>query len=74
MPGMNGLELQSHLAKSSNPIPIIFLSAHSTPEDERQALQSGAFRFLHKPVNKDLLLAGIRHAIEFPPVSGATSG
>ena len=73
MPGMNGLELQSHVAKSSNPIPIIFLSAHSTADDERQALQKGAFKFLHKPVSKDVLLAGIRNAIESPHARG-TSG
>jgi FixJ family two-component response regulator len=70
MPGMNGLELQSQVAKSSNPIPIIFLSAHSTADDERRALQKGAFQFLHKPVSKDVLLAAIRNAIESPHARG----
>ena len=28
MPGMNGLELQSALARSSNPLPILFLTGH----------------------------------------------
>jgi FixJ family two-component response regulator len=64
MPGMNGLELQSHLAEGSNPVPIIFLSAHSTADDERQALQAGAFQFLQKPVSKEVLLSAIRRAIE----------
>jgi FixJ family two-component response regulator len=64
MPGMNGLELQGHLAEASNHIPIIFLSAHATADDERQALQAGAFQFLHKPVSKEVLLRAIHKAIE----------
>jgi FixJ family two-component response regulator len=64
MPGMNGLELQSHLTEGSNPVPIIFLSAHSTADDERQALQAGAFQFLQKPVSKEVLVSAIRRAIE----------
>jgi len=64
MPGMNGLELQSHLALALNPIPIIFLTAHSTADDERQALRAGALQFLHKPVSKEALLTAIRHAIQ----------
>jgi len=63
MPGMNGLELQRHLAETSNPIPIIFLSAHSTGDEVRQALQAGASQFLQKPVSKETLLRAIRKAI-----------
>ena len=66
MPGMNGLELQTRLAEASIPIPIVFLSAHSTVDDERQALQAGAFQFLQKPVKKELLLRAIRTALEGP--------
>ena len=66
MPGMNGLQLQRHLADVGNPIPIIFLSAHSTPDDERQALQTGAVQFLGKPVRKELLLSAIHQALDAP--------
>ena len=68
MPGMNGLQLQQHCAKTSNPVPIIFVSAHSNADDERKALQAGAIQFLPKPVNKDALLLAIRIALKtFPP-------
>jgi len=50
MPGMNGLQLQRRLAEGSKPVPIIFLSAYSLPDEERQALQAGAVHFLQKPV------------------------
>ncbi len=67
MPGMNGLQLQRRLAESLNPVPIIFLSAHSTAEEERQALQAGAVRFLQKPVSEDVLLLAIRDALNPGP-------
>jgi FixJ family two-component response regulator len=67
MPGMNGLQLQKRLAESSNPVPIIFLSAHASADDERRALQAGAVQFLQKPVNKDVLLLAIRNALKISP-------
>jgi FixJ family two-component response regulator len=67
MPGMNGLQLQRRLAEASNPVPIIFLSARSTAEQERQALQAGALQFLRKPVNKDVLLLALRSALKTRP-------
>lgn len=70
MPGMNGLQLQRRLAEGSKPIPIIFLSAYSLPDEERQALQGGAVQFLQKPANKDVLLRAIRDAIKSPPLGG----
>jgi two-component system response regulator FixJ len=66
MPGMNGLQLQRRLAEGSKAIPIIFLSAHSSADEERLALQAGALQFLQKPVNKEVLLRAIRNAIKSP--------
>ena len=66
MPGMNGLELQRRLAEIGRLIPIIFLSARASEEEERRALQAGAAGFLRKPVSKETLLDAIRIAIEGP--------
>jgi FixJ family two-component response regulator len=66
MPGMNVLELQRRLAEIDRLIPIIFLSAHASDEEERRALQAGAAGFLRKPVSKEVLLHAIRAAIEIP--------
>src|SRR5438876_12457265 len=44
MPGMNGLELQRRRAQNGNPLPVIFLSAHASEEDERSALRAGEVR------------------------------
>ena len=64
MPGMNGLELQRRLNQNGNPVPIIFLSAHASEEDERSALSAGAVQFLRKPISKEALLGAIRDALE----------
>jgi len=64
MPGMNGLELQRRLAQNRNGIPVIFLSAHASEEDERAALQAGAVQFLRKPISKEALLSAIREALK----------
>ena len=63
MPGMNGLELQRRLSQNGNPVPIIFLSAQASEEDERSALRLGAVQFLRKPVSKEALLSAIREAL-----------
>lgn len=63
MPGMNGLELQRRLTAMGRRIPIVFLSAKASEDEERQALQGGAVAFLHKPARQEVLLQAIRAAI-----------
>src|SRR5438552_1324185 len=63
MPGMNGLQLQSHLAAAGYKIPIIFITAHDSKESRQQALQAGAVAFLGKPFSDELLLQIIRAAL-----------
>lgn len=64
MPGMNGLELQRRLAETARQIPIIFISARASEDEERRALQAGAAKFLHKPASKEVLLQAIRAALD----------
>jgi FixJ family two-component response regulator len=51
MPGMTGLEMQTHLIAIGNPLPIIFVTAFPSDEAQRQASANGARAFLHKPVD-----------------------
>ena len=64
MPGMNGLELQRRLAQNGNAVPVIFLSAQASEEDERSALRAGAVQFLRKPISKEALLSAVRDALK----------
>ncbi len=60
MPGMNGLQLQRHLASSGYKIPIVFITAYDNKESRQQAMQAGAVAFLSKPFDDELLLETIR--------------
>jgi len=66
MPGMNGLELQRHLAAEGCHIPIIFITAHDNQELRMQALREGAVDFLLKPFSEEALLQAIRKALKTP--------
>jgi two-component system, LuxR family, response regulator FixJ len=59
MPGMDGLALQRRLAEDGRAIPIVFITARASEDEERQALHGGAIAFLRKPVDKDSLVQAI---------------
>jgi FixJ family two-component response regulator len=63
MPGMSGLQLQSHLAAQGCTIPIIFITAYDDKGSRQQALQAGAAAFLGKPFTDEILLQTIRSAL-----------
>jgi FixJ family two-component response regulator len=68
MPNVNGLELQRRLTEAGNTIPIIFMSAHASEEEERSALDAGAIQFLRKPISKAALLSAIDDALKSPGI------
>ena len=49
MPGLDGLELQARLEKSSPGLPLIFLTAYGSIQDAVKAIKSGAVDYLTKP-------------------------
>ena len=63
MPGMSGLQLQSHLAAAGCGIPIIFITAYESNDSRRRAMQAGAAAFLSKPFSDEQLLQTIRSAL-----------
>jgi FixJ family two-component response regulator len=63
MPGMNGLQLQSHIATAGYKIPIIVITAYDKEESRQQALQAGAVAFLGKPFSDELLLQALCAAL-----------
>ena len=64
MPGMTGPELQEELGKTSNGLPIIFLSAHGDVPTTASTMKKGAVDFLTKPVDGPKLLEAIRISLE----------
>ncbi len=69
MPGMNGLDLITHLRSDlTSPPPVIVLSGF--PDLEAEALRRGAFLFQPKPINPDDLLPLLDGALHDGSASG----
>ena len=63
MPQMSGLDLQSALAQTSNPLPILFLTGHGDIPTSVQAMRDGAEDFLEKRAPKEKLLDAVARAL-----------
>lgn len=63
MPGLTGIELQQTLAERGASLPVVVLTAHGDVATTRQALKAGAFDFLEKPVDDEVLLDVLQNAI-----------
>jgi FixJ family two-component response regulator len=63
MPGMDGLELQRYLANADKRTPIVFITAHVSDTERRQAMAGGAVDLLFKPFSEDALFAAIQTAL-----------
>ncbi len=63
MPQMNGLDLQSSLAQSPNPMPIVFLTGHGDISSTVRAMRSGAEDFLEKRAPREKLLDAVTRAL-----------
>jgi diguanylate cyclase (GGDEF)-like protein len=62
MPGIDGYAVCRALrgAAETRDIPVIFVTALKTPEDETRALAAGAADFISKPVNAAVVRARVR--------------
>jgi FixJ family two-component response regulator len=63
MPSLDGLQLQTELAKLSHSWPIIFMTGHGDIPTSVRAIKAGAEDFLSKPVSKETLLEAIQRAL-----------
>jgi FixJ family two-component response regulator len=64
MPDMSGLEVQACLREDSPNTRIIFISGRDDPPVRQTALDAGAFGFLAKPFDHQLLLKTVRAALD----------
>jgi FixJ family two-component response regulator len=63
MPEMNGLDLQSVLSQTPNPLPILFLTGHGDIPSTVRAMRDGAEDFLEKRAPKEKLLDAVTRAL-----------
>ncbi len=64
MPGMDGLELIEQVHTRHPGLPIIVLTGHGSVESAVEAMRRGAYDYLEKPYNPDVLGITIRRALD----------
>lgn len=75
LPDGDGLDLVRHCQEQYPAMPIAVLTAHGSMESAIQALKSGAFDFLSKPVDINLLRTIVNNALQSRRMStGALRG
>jgi two-component system, LuxR family, response regulator DctR len=77
MEGMSGLELFDLLCQRSCKVPVIFLTGHGDVPMAVGALKKGAFDFVEKPFDDNLLASRVIEAIKLDAqrqLSAASSG
>jgi two-component system response regulator HydG len=64
MPGLSGLELCQQIKQSRPDIPVVVMTAFGSLETAVSAIRSGAYDFITKPVDTDMLTLTMARAIE----------
>ena len=63
MPEVDGLALQSALARAPHPLPILFLTGHGDIASTVQAMRGGAEDFVEKRAPAEVLLGAVERAL-----------
>ncbi|HEY9104910.1 response regulator [Chitinimonas sp.] len=65
MPGLNGMEVLKRMQANSKlaGLPVIMQTAVGSPEAVRQGMEAGAYYYLTKPFERDILLAIVAAAV-----------
>jgi len=63
MPGMSGFKLQARLKDLGLEVPIVFITAHNTPQTGICACQRGTVGLLFKPFDDNALLEVVGKAV-----------
>ncbi len=62
MPGMDGIDVLKNIKASHPEVQVIILSGHEAAGDREEAVRYGAFDFVSKPADIDLLTGKIKEA------------
>lgn len=64
MPGIDGIEVLRKVKATKPAIEVIILTGHGSEADRKICMELGAFAYLHKPVDIDLLSQTLKQANE----------
>ncbi|MBU1277388.1 MAG: response regulator [Proteobacteria bacterium] len=63
MPGMDGLETLAAIKAKHPNVEVIMLTGHATVESAIEGMKGGAYDYLMKPCEMDLLMAKVSEAV-----------
>lgn len=63
LPDSSGLDVQKHLADRGIRLPILFLTGHGTIGSAAEAFRTGAFDYLEKPFDNEILRQRVANAL-----------
>jgi len=66
MPGIGGLDVIRRVKSEHPALQVVLLSGHGSTEDVAEGWRLGAFDYLQKPVDIDVLLGILRKAAAAP--------
>jgi two-component system, NtrC family, C4-dicarboxylate transport response regulator DctD len=64
MPVINGLDFLNRVKTHDQALPVIMITGHGDIDLAVKAMKNGAYDFLEKPVDEDVLLASLGRAVE----------
>ena len=64
MPGASGIELLERIHGFNPELPVILMTGYADVESAIDAINKGAFNFITKPFNKDVLVHAVEKAIK----------
>jgi DNA-binding NtrC family response regulator len=65
MPDLSGTDLLRVIKRQSPDTPVIVITAYGTIDSAVEAMRAGAFHYLTKPINRDVLLHTLDRALKF---------
>ena len=69
MPGIDGLDLMAAIKRDAPDLPVILFTGHGSVAEAERGMREGAFDYVIKPVDIDVLVEKIRKAAA-PPEGG----
>ncbi len=74
LPDGNGIEIVQHIQKEFTHLPVAMITAHGSMDSAVEALKAGAFDFVSKPVNLELLRQLVDTALNLKPLEQKEKG
>lgn len=72
LPDGNGIELVKYINSDYPRVPVAMITAHGSVDSAVEALKAGAFDFVSKPVNIELLRSLVNAALNLKPLDTKT--